>query len=159
MLYTLDLIGTAVFAISGALAAGERRMDLFGVAVLASVTAIGGGTLRDLVMGATPVFWIQNPTYLAVAISTGIATFIVAHLWHIKNVALDIADACGLALFTVLGAQAAMAFLVSPAIAVVMGVMSGVAGGLGRSMEIRFSCWPRKFIELRKKSALPWRLK
>ena len=75
LVYTLDIFGVAVFAITGSLAAGRKHMDLFGVVVLASVTALGGGTLRDLILGAVPVFWVGAPSYLAVAVVMAIATF------------------------------------------------------------------------------------
>ncbi|MGM8891947.1 trimeric intracellular cation channel family protein, partial [Psychrobacter sp. 1Y1] len=75
-IYFFDLCGTAVFALSGALAAGRHKMDPFGVLVLASVTAIGGGSIRDALLGATPVFWIQDPNYITVILITVILTFI-----------------------------------------------------------------------------------
>ncbi|MCS4195308.1 trimeric intracellular cation channel family protein [Salinibacter ruber] len=75
VLYVLDLFGTAVFAVSGALAAGRRRMDLFGALVIAAVTAVGGGTIRDLILDRHPVFWIQDLRYLAVIAGAGGLTF------------------------------------------------------------------------------------
>lgn len=77
MLYLVDLFGTAVFAISGVILAGRLRMDPFGVMVLGSVTAIGGGTIRDMALGATPVFWITDTTYIWVIIVTCIATMML----------------------------------------------------------------------------------
>ncbi len=75
LLYYLDLFGVAVFAITGALAAGKKRMDLIGVLVLALVTALGGGTVRDIVLGSSPVFWVASPIYILVASITAIIIF------------------------------------------------------------------------------------
>lgn len=134
MLYTLDIFGTAVFAVSGALAAGRKQMDLFGVVVLAVVTAVGGGTFRDLVLGATPVFWVRDPLYLGTATAAALLTFGAARITRIPPVGLQLADAVGLATFTVIGTQAALVHAVSPAVAVLMGVMTGVLGGMVRDV-------------------------
>ncbi len=133
-LYYLDLFGVVVFAISGALAAGQRRMDLFGVVVLALVTALGGGTLRDLVLDTGPVFWVRDPLYIVLVSLTAIATFALAHRVRIPSGALNVADAFGLAVFTVIGAQVGLAQTGSPVIAVMMGVMTGVVGGMLRDV-------------------------
>jgi uncharacterized membrane protein YeiH len=134
LIHTLDLLGVAVFAASGALLAGRKRLDLFGVAVIALVTAVGGGTLRDLLLGATPVFWVRHPIYVLVALLTVIAVLLGGDRLGPRRGALLVADACGLALFSVLGAREALRADVSPAIAVAMGVMTGVAGGLMRDV-------------------------
>ncbi|MGL5410775.1 MAG: trimeric intracellular cation channel family protein, partial [Shewanella sp.] len=81
-IYIFDLCGTAVFALSGALAAGRHRMDPFGVIVLASVTAIGGGSIRDALIGATPVFWIQDPNYIIVILATVLACLLLVRRPH-----------------------------------------------------------------------------
>lgn len=130
----LDLFGTAVFAISGGLAAGEKRMDLFGVVVLAVVTAVGGGTLRDLVLGDTPVFWVQQPVYLSVAALSAVATFILVRFLHPPRRLLAVADAVGLAAFTVIGTEKALALGVGAGVAMVMGVMTGAVGGMLRDV-------------------------
>lgn len=134
LLYIFDLIGTAVFAITGALVAREKRLDLFGVVVFGIVTAIGGGTLRDLLLGRTPVFWIQNPMYIWVAVGAAILTFLTAKHHLLSRRFLIVADAVGLAFFTVIGAQIALEQATSPLIAVVMGVMTGTAGGITRDL-------------------------
>ena len=134
MIYWLDLFGVAVFACSGALAAGQRRMDLFGVVVLAFVTAVGGGTLRDLVIGNPPVFWVQDPLYVWVALVAGILTFVAAHARQFGSEALVIADAFGLAVFTVIGTRIGMEHAGPGVIAAMTGVMSGVAGGIVRDI-------------------------
>jgi uncharacterized membrane protein YeiH len=134
LLYAMDLFGVAVFAITGSLAAGKKRMDLFGVVVLATVTALGGGTLRDLVLGSSPVFWVSAPIYLLVAVATAIVTFFMVRYCGLPLKILSIADAFGLAVFTVLGTQKALDMNISPGIAVVMGIMTGVVGGIIRDI-------------------------
>ncbi|MHC4727392.1 MAG: trimeric intracellular cation channel family protein [Planctomycetota bacterium] len=134
LLYAMDLFGIAVFAITGSLAAGKKHMDLFGVVVLATVTAVGGGTLRDLVLGVSPVFWVSAPIYLLVAVATAIVTFFLVRFYGLPLKLLSVADAFGLAVFTVLGTQKALDMDISPGIAVVMGVMSGVFGGMIRDV-------------------------
>ncbi|MCP4260598.1 MAG: trimeric intracellular cation channel family protein [Planctomycetes bacterium] len=134
LLYAMDLFGVAVFAITGSLAAGKKHMDLFGVVVLATVTAVGGGTLRDLVLSASPVFWVDAPIYLLVAVATAIVTFFLVRFCGLPLKLLSVADAFGLAVFTVLGTQKALDMGISPGIAVVMGVMTGVFGGMIRDV-------------------------
>ena len=134
MIYWLDLFGVAVFACSGALAAGQKRMDLFGVVVLAFVTAVGGGTLRDLVIGTTPVFWVRDPLYVWVALAAALLTFVVAHVRPLRSNLLVIADAFGLAVFTVVGTRIGVDQLGPGVIAAMTGVMSGVFGGIIRDV-------------------------
>ena len=134
LLYAMDLFGVAVFAITGSLAAGKKRMDLFGVVVLATVTALGGGTLRDLVLGTGPVFWVSAPIYLLVTVATAIVTFFLVRFCGLPLKLLSVADAFGLAVFTVLGTQKALDMGISPGIAVVMGIMTGVVGGMIRDV-------------------------
>ncbi|MCP5299448.1 MAG: trimeric intracellular cation channel family protein [Chromatiaceae bacterium] len=134
VIYWLDLFGVAVFACSGALAAGQKRMDLFGAAVLAFVTAVGGGTLRDLVIGVSPVFWVRDPLYVWVALASGLAAFAVAHFRHPRSNLLMIADAFGLAVFTVVGTRIGVDQLGPGVIAAMTGVMSGVVGGIIRDV-------------------------
>ena len=138
LVYFFDLFGTAVFAFSGVLVAGRLRMDAIGVIVLAAVTAIGGGTIRDLLIGASPIFWIQDTTYLWVILATAAFGMWLARVprrlpWYV----LPVADAFGLALFVVIGAKKALLFGTSGMVAVVMGVITGVAGGLIRDVLAR----------------------
>jgi len=133
VIYWLDLFGIAVFACSGALAAGQRRMDLFGVVVLAFVTAVGGGTLRDLVLGH-PVFWVHDPVYVWVALGAGVLTFVAAHARRIEPGILAIADALGLAVFTVVGTRIGLDQVGPGVIAAMTGVMSAVVGGILRDI-------------------------
>jgi uncharacterized membrane protein YeiH len=131
--FFLDLAGVAVFAVSGALAAGRVRLDLFGVLVLAAVTAIGGGTCRDLLLNR-PVFWITRPIYLYVILATALLTF-VGSQWVVSlSAPLLFADALGLGLFAMSGAEIAEEQRRAPLVIVVMGTMSGVAGGVVRDI-------------------------
>lgn len=134
LLYTLDLLGVAVFAVSGALAAGRKDMDWLGVLVLALVTGVGGGTVRDLLVGRDEVFWVADPTYLGViAVAAGL-TMLGARWGRYPGPSLQVADAFGLGLFAISGAQVAEAHGLSPAIVVVMGAVTGSAGGLMRDV-------------------------
>ena len=134
LLYVIDLIGVAVFAASGALAAGRKRLDLLGVVVIATVTAIGGGTVRDLLLDRHPVFWIADPTYLVVITAAALSTVGYVRWRAPPQNALALADAFGLGFFAVSGAVIAHQ-LGLPAISVViMGVLTGVAGGVVRDV-------------------------
>lgn len=133
-LYSLDLLGVGVFAISGALAARKAGMDIFGMLVLAAVAGVGGGTLRDVLLGAQPVFWVQDGTYLWVIIGCAIATAWWPLSSQRSQQLLTLADACGIALFTVLGFERALTFGVNDGIAILMGMCSAVAGGMIRDL-------------------------
>jgi uncharacterized membrane protein YeiH len=134
MRYILEHFGVAVAAITGVLAARGKRVDLFGVILLAVVTALGGGTVRDLCLGCTPVFWISDPRYLLNAAGVAVATFFVARLHPFPATALLVADAFVLALFTMAGAEKSLHFQASPSIVVAMGVTTGVVGGVLRDV-------------------------
>jgi uncharacterized membrane protein YeiH len=134
MQYVLEHFGVAVAAITGVLAARGKRVDLFGVVVLALVTAFGGGTLRDLLVGDRPLFWIRDPNYLFNASVVALVVFIIARFKEFPLQVLLVADAFALALFTVIGVKKALAFQVAPSIAVAMGVITGVAGGMMRDV-------------------------
>ncbi|TDF35508.1 trimeric intracellular cation channel family protein [Alteromonadaceae bacterium M269] len=136
-LHWIDLLGVAVFAISGTLMAYQQRMDGFGVVILASVTAIGGGTLRDIILNL-PVFWTQDPSFLYAILLAAVATIIwLRFRQQVPMQFLLVADAIGLAFFNVMGLQKAVANGAIPFIAVVMGTMSGVFGGLIRDVICR----------------------
>lgn len=134
IIYILDLFGVAVFAVTGVLAAGRKRMDVFGAVVVAIVTAIGGGTLRDLILGIKPILWVEKPIYVVVAAVVALITFAVVQNFHLAWKALLVFDAFGLAMFTVIGCERAAQVHVSPVIIVVMGVITGVAGGIIRDI-------------------------
>ena len=133
MRYTLELLGVAVFAVSGVLAAGRKGLDLLGISIIAIVTAIGGGTLRDLLLNR-PTFWIADSTYLWVILGTTLVTIGYVRFWIATRRALLVADALGLALFTIAGAQIAQQAGVSDLIVVLMGTITGVAGGVLRDV-------------------------
>ena len=133
-LYVFDLIGVAVFAISGALAAGRRRLDLIGVIVAATATAVGGGTIRDLLLGRRPIFWLADGRYILVILVAAIATMLYVRWARVPGAALGIADALGLALFSVTGAQVAERAGMPGIACVVLGSITGVAGGVIRDV-------------------------
>jgi uncharacterized membrane protein YeiH len=134
ILYVLDLLGVAVFAASGAIAAGRKRMDLLGVVVIATVTGIGGGTIRDVLLDRHPVFWIADPTYLWVSLVAAVLTLLYARIFKLPRVSLLVADAFGLGLFTIIGARVAEEQDLNWAIVVGMGTITGTAGGLLRDV-------------------------
>lgn len=133
-LYALDLFGTAVFAVSGALAAGRRHMDLFGVLVIAAVTAVGGGTIRDLLLDRHPVFWIADLWYLGTIAAAALSTFLYTAAARPPRSALPIADAFGLAIFTVVGAKVSIEVGTPTVIVVLMGAVTGTVGGILRDV-------------------------
>ncbi|MGP8307029.1 TRIC cation channel family protein [Vibrio sp. YIC-376] len=138
LLFMIDIFGTAIFAISGVLLAGRLKMDPFGVIVLGSVTAIGGGTIRDMALGATPVFWITDTTYLWVIFITCLLTMIVVRrpkrlAWWV----LPVCDAIGLSVFVGIGVEKALAYNASGMVAVIMGVITGCGGGIIRDVLAR----------------------
>lgn len=133
-LYLIDLLGVAVFAVSGALAAGRKSLDLLGVVVIATVTAIGGGTTRDILLGRHPVFWVQDPLYLVVIAGAALFTVVYVRWRRPHENALAIADAFGLGFFVISGAGIAQGMGLPTLSVVVMGVMTGVAGGVLRDV-------------------------
>jgi len=133
-LYLLDLVGTAAFAASGAWAGVRRQMDLFGVLVLGLVTAVGGGTLRDLLLGDLPPFSLQNETYLLLAIATSLAVFAGQHRFKTFERPLLYFDAVGLGTFVVIGTGKAIDYQLGFMGAVLMGVMTATAGGVIRDV-------------------------
>ncbi len=134
ILHDLDLVGVAVFAVSGVLAARSRELDLLGVIVVAAITGIGGGTLRDLLLNRYPIFWITDARYLTVIVAAALLTVGYVRVWTPPENALLVADALGLALFALSGAQVAEAAHCPPSIVVLMGAMTGVAGGVLRDV-------------------------
>jgi uncharacterized membrane protein YeiH len=132
----IDLLGVAVFAISGALAGGRKGLDLLGVTIIAMVTSIGGGTLRDLLLDRHPIFWMADPGYLWAVLAGTVATVVYTRLWVATRKALLIADALGLAFFAIGGTQIALHAGKSSLIAVLMGMTTGVAGGVLRDLLI-----------------------
>lgn len=132
--YYLDLAGVAVFAASGVLAARDRDLDLLGVIVVAAITAVGGGTLRDLLLDRHPIFWVTDVWYLIVIIASAMLTVAYVRVRPPPRATLLVADAFGLALFALSGAQLAEAAQCPPLIVVLMGTMTGVTGGVLRDV-------------------------
>jgi uncharacterized membrane protein YeiH len=133
-LSSLDWFGTAVFAVTGALVASRKRMDIAGFMLLATATGIGGGSLRDVMLGALPVFWVREPVYLAICLVVAVATFFLAHIPESRYRTLLWLDAAGLALFCVVGAEKALTAGAGGFVAVAMGVVSATLGGVIRDM-------------------------
>src|SRR5438270_11752685 len=129
VLTAIDWFGPAVFAVTGALVASRKRMDITGFILLGCVTGMGGGSLRDAMLGALPVFWVRQPVYLAICVAVSAATFFLAHIPESRYRVLLWLDAAGLALFCVVGADSALTAGASESIAVAMGVMTANFGG------------------------------
>lgn len=133
MLIWLDFVGVAVFAISGALVASRKCLDPVGFALIATVAGIGGGTLRDLLLGL-PVFWVSQPHYIGLCVAIAITVYFIAPHIEYRYKVLLWADAAGLSLFCVLGAKLAIESGFSATIGVVMGLLSATFGGLLRDV-------------------------
>lgn len=133
LLISLQVLGIAAFAVSGALVAGERQMDWFGVMLLGIIVAVGGGTLRDLLLGV-PVFWMQASWYVVMAALCALATIPFAGLAHRARRPVALADAVGLAVFVALGTRKALEAGTSGVVAVIMGVVTGIVGGIIRDV-------------------------
>lgn len=134
VLYWIDLFGIAVFAMAGAIEAARNRFDLFGVLVLSFVSALGGGTLRDLLLDVAPLAWIGDLTLAYVALISGFAMFLLAKFVAVPFQMMLYADAIGLAAFSVSGAQTAIALEMPGLVVIMMGMASGIFGGIIRDM-------------------------
>jgi len=129
----LDYLGIALFAATGALAASRRELDLIGFMFLASVTGIGGGTVRDLVLDV-PVFWVEHPIHILVCAGTAALVYITAHLVEYRYRLLLWLDAIALAAYSVFGAYKGLMVTGSPVLAIVMGMLTGTMGGIMRDV-------------------------
>lgn len=134
LLTALDYAGIAVFAAAGALAASRKQLDLIGFLFFAAVTGLGGGTLRDLVLGLSPVFWVVNPTYILVCVVTGVFLYFTAHRVESRYRLLLWLDAAGLAAYSVIGADKGLAATGSATIAILMGALTATFGGIMRDL-------------------------
>lgn len=137
LIHLFDLLGVAVFAITGALAAQGKKLDILGVVVLGIVTALGGGSIRDITLNQHPLIWIENSTYLWVAIISAVAAFFGCRYLTYPRRLMLLLDALGMSLFAVLGAQKATALGMPPVIAVMMAMLTGCAGGMIRDILTR----------------------
>ena len=133
--YSLEMLGTAAFAFSGALAASRKRMDIFGFCVLALMPAVGGGTIRDIIIDRVPVFWVSDNRYIAVAIIAALVVFFAPHRKPGGRRQLLVwADALGLSLFAALGTEICLQHDTGPLVAVMLGVTTAVTGGMIRDV-------------------------
>lgn len=134
MIYYLGLIGIAAFSISGVIAAGKKDMDIFSIVLLGVVTALGGGTLRDIILNTNPVFWISDLFYLWVSIlASALTFFLIRYVTHASRLLLFI-DGFGLSLFTILATEKTIGLGFSNPVAILMGVITGIAGGMFRDI-------------------------
>ncbi len=133
LLAVLDFLGVALFAATGALSASRKQLDLIGFLFLGTLTGIGGGTVRDLIIGV-PVFWVERPAYLLVCVGTAVLVHFGAHLVEYRWRLLIWLDAAALAAYGVFGAAKGLATTGEPAVAIVMGMMTATLGGILRDM-------------------------
>jgi uncharacterized membrane protein YeiH len=134
LIAALDYLSVFVFALSGALAASRAQLDIVGFLFIASLTAVGGGTVRDLLLNRDTVFWIANPTILAPACGAAVLVFFTAHLIDSRRRALDWADAGALSVAVPAGVGVAMSLGHGPAVVLIMGMATGALGGLMRDV-------------------------
>ncbi len=133
-IFIVDILGTLAFAIAGALSAMQKRLDPFGVLVLAFVTAVGGGTLRDIMIGNLPVVWLRNGTAAIVIFASALATMLFSHYLRHFNKLLFVFDALGLGLFTITGLEIAVEQDFSMGICIAIGTITACFGGVTRDV-------------------------
>jgi len=134
ILSIFSLTGIVVFSISGALLAAEKKLDILGFILVGAVTSIGGGTLRDVLLGEVPVSWVRDPSSISISILASVLTYFAVHLINRRQVWILWMDAIGLIAFSILGTQAALVHGTPLIIAVVMGVMTATFGGIVRDV-------------------------
>jgi uncharacterized membrane protein YeiH len=134
LIYVLDLCAVAVCAITATLEARRRELDLFGVVVIAIISGIGGGTVRDVLLGRLPVYWVHDPLYVVVGMAAGTLTFFLGRRLRLPKNFFLVPDAIGMALFTVIGTSVALQMHTPWLISALMGVITGVFGGVIRDI-------------------------
>ena len=134
LIYVLDIIGTFAFAISGALVASKKEFDLFGVIIIAFVTAVGGGMTRDVLIDAHPINWIGDLNYIWTIMAAVVFTFLFKSKIAPLSKTMFLFDTIGIGVFTLLGTQKGLSYDLHPFIAVVMGMVSSVIGGVIRDV-------------------------
>lgn len=132
--YWLDLVGTGIGAIGGALAAGRRSLDLVGVIIIAMIASVGGGTVRDLLLDRNPVYWMRTSDYMLVILLCSLSTLLYLRYRPMPKYVLEVADAIALAIYAILGARIAESLGATPIIMTVLGVITGVLGGMMRDV-------------------------
>jgi uncharacterized membrane protein YeiH len=130
----IDILGTLSFAISGTSSAMRKKLDIFGIVVIAFVTSVGGGTIRDILIGQTPVAWLRDSTTINVILIGTAITLIFGTLLKKMNYTLFLFDAFGLGLFTIIGLQKGMDLHFSPGICIALGMVTGCFGGVTRDI-------------------------
>lgn len=134
MLTYIYIIAITAEGMSGALAAGRRNMDIFGVGVIAFITALGGGTIRDILLGNFPVSWTQHPPYIYLTVSAGLLTIVIARFMHHLHKLFLLLDAMGLIAFTIIGCNVALRLEYNIAVVVMAGMITGIFGGILRDI-------------------------
>ena len=134
LIYIIDILGTFAFAISGALVASDQKFDLFGVLIIAFVTAVGGGMLRDLLIDAHPINWIGDLNYVYTILIAVVITFLFKSKILPLSKTLFLFDTVGISVFTLLGLQKGLSFNLHPVVAIIMGMISAVFGGVLRDV-------------------------
>ena len=134
LLLVVYLVAITAEAMSGALAAGRRNMDLVGVAVIAFVTALGGGTIRDVILGNFPIGWTQHPEYVYLVILAGLATTLLARFMHHMKSACLMLDAMGLVAFSLIGCNVALRLGYPVVVIIMAGMLTGICGGILRDV-------------------------
>ena len=134
LLYTLFIVAITAEAMTAALAAGRRKMDWFGVCLLACVTALGGGTMRDTMLGHYPLTWVENPYLLLLCCAAALVTIALARFMAALRWPFLLLDAIGLVVFTILGCNVAIEMGQSPIIVIVSGMITGIVGGILRDV-------------------------
>jgi uncharacterized membrane protein YeiH len=130
----IEILGTIAFAVSGAFSAMQKRLDVFGVMIIGFVTAIGGGTIRDVLMGDTPVNWMRDYQLPLIILATVVATILFKKYIRTFKITLFIFDALGLGLFTIIGVQKGLAAGLNPGVCVALGTITGCFGGVLRDI-------------------------
>ncbi|MCK0178146.1 trimeric intracellular cation channel family protein [Flavobacteriaceae bacterium S0862] len=134
MFYTIDILGTIAFAISGVLVAMNKKMDLFGILIIAFVTAVGGGTLRDVLIGQTPVVWMKDMTFTYVILGSAVFAVLVRNKINYLRTSLFLFDTIGIGLYTVVGVEKGISAGLHPIICIALGTISACFGGVIRDI-------------------------
>lgn len=132
----IDILGTVAFAVSGVFAAMQKKLDLFGILIIAFITAVGGGTLRDIMIGDLPVSWMRNLNYFFIILITTVVVIMFNRTINNFQKTLLVFDSIGLGFFTILGIQKGILFGLSPAICIALGTITACFGGVIRDISL-----------------------